>query len=256
MIWFEFAWLGLCLLVLIDFVRFGIRWRRARKAKAVTPSMWARLVVTVALGMLVMPGSELNVKQRIRDWIHPRSRFEKLADMMLDTDPAIRGALQGKPSVEAKEIVADATRRGLPRLPFPELVEWNDFRIAMANFSEASAASMWRGAAADASVRAALESITDPQFDRWTKIIRHAIVLGSALDQDPPGTRAEMPKVIQTVKDQLDEPMKLRFDNLLATGPGSDADAAWMMRTILGILKTAELDDRTREELLRCIASR
>lgn len=171
-------------------------------------------------------------------------------------DPEVQKQLQGKTPEEAKAWGAQMSAKGLKRLPYEDLVAWNDIRTKLAASSPAVCAGFWKGGIDGSHMQQALASLGKEDMDRWTILSTRAIALEAKNAPFPAPAQDDVPQVMKFVMSQLSEADRTRFQTLANKGAGiTDEEACWLMTTTLQNLGRSETDQALREHSLRTLAS-
>ena len=170
-------------------------------------------------------------------------------------DPEIKKQLEGKTPEEAKAWGAQMSAKGLKRLPFDELVAWNDIRTKLAAGSPSVCAGFWKGGIDASQMQKALSSLSKDDLDRWTVLSTRAIVLEAKNVPYPPAAQDDVPQLMKYVMSQLGEADRTRFQTLASKGAGiTDDEACWLMTTTMQALGRSGTDQAARERSLRTLA--
>ena len=171
-------------------------------------------------------------------------------------DPEVQKQLQGKTPEEAQAWGAQMSAKGMKRLPYDELVAWNDIRIKLAAASPAVCAGLWKGGLNGGEMQKALASLGKEETDRWIALSTHAIVLEANNASYPPSQPDDMPQLTKIILSELTEADQGRFKTLANKGANiTDEEACWLMTTMLQKANNNSADQAAKERGLRALAA-
>jgi len=171
-------------------------------------------------------------------------------------DPEIQKQLEGKTPEEAKVWGVQMLAKGLKRLPYNDLVTWNDIRAKLAASSPAVCSGFWKGGVDGAQMQKALASLSKEDQDRWTVLSTRAIALEAKNAPYPPSAPDDVPQVMKFVMSQLSETDRARFQTLASKGAGiTDEEACWLMTSTLQAVGRDGGDQAVRERSIRTLAA-
>jgi hypothetical protein len=176
------------------------------------------------------------------------------ADIM--NDPEIKKQLEGKTPQEAQTWGATMAAKGLKRLPYDDLVTWNDVRTKLAAASPAVCAGFWKGGTDPAQFQKALASLSKEDMDRWTMLQLKALSLEAKNAPFQPSQPEDIPQLTKLVMAELKEDDRAKFQTLAAKGANiSDDEACWLMTAMLQHATSNAGDQATKDRSLRAFAA-
>jgi hypothetical protein len=176
------------------------------------------------------------------------------ADIM--NDPEIKKQLEGKTPQEAQTWGATMAAKGLKRLPYDDLVTWNDVRTKLAAASPAVCAGFWKGGTDPAQFQKALASLSKDDMDRWTMLQLKALSLEAKNAPFQPSQPEDIPQLTKLVMAELKEEDRAKFQTLAAKGANiSDDEACWLMTAMLQHATSNAGDQATKDRALRAFAA-
>lgn len=171
-------------------------------------------------------------------------------------DPEIKKQLEGKTPDEARAWAAQMSAKGLKRLPYDDLVAWNEIRMKMAASSPTVCAGFWKGGIDGAQVQKALSSLGKDDVDRWTTLSTRAMALEAKNTPYPETSPDDIPQLTKLVMSDMSEPDRTKFQTLAGKASNiTDEEACWLMTAMLRTAGHNTADQKDKERFLRAFAA-
>jgi len=202
---------------------------------------------------------QTSLKQWVRDIIFPPTRLEKqsreLVPAMMN-DPDVIRAFSGKSKAEARALGQTLAARGLKRLPFEDLVTWNDIRTTLASSSPELCAALWKGGLQADKLQQALESLPSADLARWMNMSSRAMTLEAKDAPYDNPTEEDRALLFKTVESELNQAERQRFMTSSSKGAAlPDEEACWVLTTLQTKAGGNSVDRHTKERILRVLAA-